>query len=220
MPRPTPTIDPATIAAIYDRHGAKQDGAGWYEDPPLRRLIDHLALDEATAALEIGAGTGRFAEWLLDRMPSDARYTAVDLSGEMCRLARRRLESFGDRITVHHGPAHAIDAPPGAFDRITSTYVFDIWSEDAIREAIEACHRWLRPDGILGLVGLTEGETWLGRLVSSTWRAVHRRRPRWVGGCRPLALTPFLPPERWRITHRSVVRAWGIPSEVLVARRR
>lgn len=213
-------LDPAAVAALYDRHGAKQDGAGWYEDPPLRRLMQHLALADAGAVLELGAGTGRFAEWLLDALPPTATYTAVDLSGEMCRLARARLERFGARITVRHAAADAIEPPDGAFDRIVSAYMFDIWSEDVIRDTLDGIHRWLRPGGVLGLVSLTEGESWLGRAVSSTWAAVHRRKPEWVGGCRPLKQAPLLDETRWTITHRSVVRAWGIPSEVLVARRR
>lgn len=219
MARPPATLDRAAVEAIYDRHGRKQDGAGWYEDPPLRRLMTHLALGEASAVLELGAGTGRFAEWLLDAMP-DATYTAVDLSGEMCRLAGERLARFGDRVTVLHGPTDAVELPDGGFDRVVSAYMFDIWPEDAIADGIESCHQWLRPDGILGLVSLTDGETWLGRAVSSLWTAVHRRWPHLVGGCRPLQQARLLEPSRWHVEHRSVVRAWGIPSEVLVARRR
>ncbi len=212
-------LDAQAVAAIYDRHGAKQDGAGWYEDPPLRALMPHLALDEASAVLELGAGTGRFAEWLLDAMPDGATYTAVDLSGEMCRLARERLARFGERVTVHHGPADAVELPAGGFDRVVSSYMFDIWSEDAIADGITACHQWLRPDGIIGLVSLTDGQSFIGRAVSSLWAAVHRRRPQWVGGCRPLQQARFFG-DGWQIEHRSVVRAWGIPSEVLVARKR
>lgn len=213
------TLDSETVAAIYDRHGAKQDGAGWYEDPPLRALMGHLELGSATAVLELGAGTGRFAEWLLDAMPADATYTAIDLSAEMCRLARARLARFGERVTVHHGSADGIDLPSDGFDRIVSSYMFDIWSEHAIQDGMTDCHRWLRSDGILGLVGLTDGESWLGRAVSSLWTAVHRRRPQWVGGCRPLQQVRFLDAGRWRVSHRAVVRAWGIPSEVVVARK-
>ena len=216
MQHDTRPLDIQTVAAIYDRHGAKQDGAGWYEDPPLRRLMQHLELDDAGAVLELGAGTGRFAEWLLDALPPHVRYTAVDLSGEMCRLAGERLVRFGERVRIHHGPADAVDLPAGGFDRIVSSYMFDIWSEADITRGIAACRRWLRPGGRLGLVSLTRGESLIGRTVSSLWSAVHRRRPQWVGGCRPLEQARFIG-DGWHIEHRSVVRAWGIPSEVLVA---
>ena len=219
--RPPSTLDRETIAALYDAHGVKQDSAGWYEDPPLTRLIEHLPLADSGRVLELGAGTGRFAERLLtDHLPPEARYVAADLSGEMCRLSAARLAAFGERVEVHRASATDFDPPAGELDVVVSAYMLDILAEHEIAAVFERCHRGLRPGGHLGLVGLTPGESLVGRVVSSIWSAVHRAKPTLVGGCRPMRLTPLLDAGRWQVEHRSVVRAWGIPSEVLVARRR
>lgn len=212
-------IDPARLVAFYDAHGAKQDHAAWYEDHALDRLVEHAAFDRAAHVLELGAGTGRFARRLLDGpLPPTARYHAVDQSPVMCALTRERLAPYADRATVIEAPAHAIDPPP--VDRVVTAYMLDILPEPAIAELIDRCHRWLTPGGLIALTSLTHGATPLGRLVSRTWSAIHRRRPLLVGGCRPLACAPFFTPDRWQIEHHAVLRAWGIPSEVLVARRR
>lgn len=46
-----------------------------------------------------------------------------------------------------------------------------------------------------------------------------RLSPRPVGGCRPLRVARRLQAGHWRALEASIVVAWGIPSEVLVAER-
>ncbi|MCB9529476.1 MAG: class I SAM-dependent methyltransferase [Myxococcales bacterium] len=214
------TLPPDQITAYYDAHGAWQDRAAWYEDPALDRLVARGAFDRASTVIELGAGTGRFAERLLDAaLPASARYVGVDLSATMCDLATARLARFGERAEICQGAAETISFAPGWADRVVSTWFFDLLPDPVIAEVIAHAHDWLRPGGLLCLANLCEGESWIGRRMASLWSAVHRRRPAWVGGCRPLDLTPRLAPGHWRIEHHSVVEPWGIPSEILVARR-
>jgi hypothetical protein len=115
------------------------------------------------------------------------------------------------------GAAH-IDAAEGAFDRFVSTYVFDLLSDDDIRAALTEAHRVLRPDGLLGLVSLTDGPTPLSQLVTMAWCGLHSISPWLVGGCRPIALHSFLSSTEWRIEYRNIIVRFGVPSEVFVAR--
>ena len=77
--------------------------------------------------------------------------------------------------------------------------------------------RLLGLEGRLCLAGLTWGHDLLARTVSGAWAALHAIRPAWVGGCRPLQMRTFVDDGSWTITHHEVVRAWGVPSEVLMA---
>lgn len=137
----------------------------------------------------------------------------------MVALARARLARFAARARVElaEGPP-SLALATGSVDRLVSTYVLDLLSEAAIRELLAEAHRVLTPEGMLCLVSLTEGTTARSRALMALWRTLFRLRPQWVGGCRPIQLVPFLEPSAWRIEHRSVVVAWGIPSEVVVAR--
>ncbi len=84
-----------------------------------------------------------------------------------------------------------------------------------IREA----HRVLRPDGLLCLSGLSTGVGLASRTVARVVGWIQALRPSLVGGCRPVHLLPFLPESHWQVQHQVKVVAFGIPSEVVVAKR-
>lgn len=207
---------------FYDRLGARQDTQRFYENRALSTLIARSAFGKAHTVFEFGCGTGRLAERLLLRhLPGDARYAAADLSGTMVGLARRRLEAFGPRVTVAQTDgAPRCPLPDRSVDRFVSTYVLDLLPEGDIRAVVAEAGRVLAEGGLLCLVGLTPGRGPWSRAVTALWRRVHARRPAWVGGCRPLELTAFLPHADWEIRYWQVVAPFGVASEVVVAERR
>lgn len=218
---PARTLSHGEARRFYDAFGAKQDGQLFYEGPAQDDLLEHLEIPRARAIAELGCGTGRLAaEMLARRAPPDCRYLGVDLSATMAELARERLAPFGPRAEVRQGEGPPrIEAPDGAFDRFVATYVLDLLSEDDIRAALALAHRLLAPGGLLGVAGLSRGETPLSRVTAALWSGIHRLRPGLVGGCRPLDLAPRLAEPAWRLRHRRVVAPWAIPSEVVVAER-
>jgi SAM-dependent methyltransferase len=205
--------------AVYDRVGRGQDTQAFYEDPALDALIAHGDFGAARSVLEVGCGTGRLAKRLLrDHCPPEARYAGADLSPRMVEIARDRLVSFGGRATVvETDGAFAFDRADGSHDRVVATYLLDLLPERDIRAFLAEARRLLGAEGRLCLAGLTWGDGPLARLVSGGWAVVHALRPEWVGGCRPLRMRPFVDEGAWAILHHEVVRAWGVPSEVLVA---
>ena len=107
----------------------------------------------------------------------------------------------------------------GGWDRLLSTYVLDLLSEEQLTVTLAETHRVLRPGGLLCLAGLTHGTTPGSRLVMGGWDLLHRLTPRLVGGCRPIVLSKSLQPSEWKVRHHQVIVRWGIASEVLVAER-
>jgi SAM-dependent methyltransferase len=213
------SLAPEQARKTYDRIGGFQDRQGFYEDPAIDVLVAHGAFGDARAVVEIGCGTGRLAARLLtDHLPPDATYLGLDVSPVMTRLASDRLRQFGDRAQVRlfDGGAH-LPVANGRADRVVATYLFDLLAPEHAVEVLEDAHRILRHDGLLATTCLTDGVTPLTRAVSRGWRAVWRRWPAIVGGCRPVDLGAWLPAGRWRIAHREVVRAWGVCSDVRVA---
>jgi SAM-dependent methyltransferase len=206
--------------AFYDRFGAKQDKQAFYEDPALDDLIAHGAFAQSHSVFEFGCGTGRFAERLLDRhLPADAVYQGVDLSDTMVGLARERLHRFGDRATVVRSDGSpATGAAPASVDAFVSTYVLDLLPEYDLRGVLAEARRVLKASGRLCIVSGTWGRVGVSRVVSWLWGRVHTLRPSLVGGCRPLRLADFLVGREWRVEHVNVVVAYGVPSEVVVAR--
>jgi hypothetical protein len=54
--------------------------------------------------------------------------------------------------------------------------------------------------------------------VTGLWTDIHRLAPSLVGGCRPLELQALLPASGWQLVAVNVVTAFGIPSEIVVAK--
>jgi trans-aconitate 2-methyltransferase len=99
-------------------------------DPMTRwgtHVLDRLVLGGGETVLDVGCGTGRVTELLLDRLPA-GRVVANDYSGDMLAVAAQRLERFGDRVRFAGGDV--LDLAPAALegwapvDAVLSTATF------------------------------------------------------------------------------------------------
>lgn len=221
MIRPGRTLSHDEARRVYDRIGARQDSQAFYEDRATAVLLAHGGFREARRVFELGCGTGRLAERLLEKhLPSYALYRGVDLSPRMVELARARLARFAPRAEVRlsDGDPH-LEERNGEWDRWLSSFVLDLLSEDEIAATLREAHRILRPGGLLCAAGLSGGTGPISRASASLWSALHRVAPRLVGGCRPLELSDHLPRTQWRLRRHEKLAPYGIPSEAVVAER-
>ena len=215
-------LTPEEARLHYDRNAGKQDRQGWYEDDALARLIAHCQFEHAQAVLELGCGTGKFAETLLRRhLPDYAKYTGLDISPAMLARAASRLKPWELRVKLK--PADVtigLTAKRGSADRVIATYLFDLLSPAHSRHLIDEMHRVLRPNGLVCLASLTpktdSGNT---TILTQLWILVQRRWPWLVGGCRPVQLRRMLDETKWEILSHETVSPKGLTSEVLVARK-
>src|SRR5438128_274873 len=93
---------------------------------------------DAPSVLDVGGGSGRIGEPILDVGAS--RYVDVDLSDTMLDLARERLGRFGDKVELVQGDFLTTDLG-GPFDMVLALGYFD-YIEDAaahIRRIGELC---------------------------------------------------------------------------------
>jgi len=216
------TLSREQARRFYDEFGAKQDQQGWYEDSATAALSAVARFDTASSLLEFGCGTGKLAQQLLsEHLPQHCRYLGLDVSTTMCALAQGRLAQFQPRAEVQQTDGSMrLPVPTASVDRVLTTYVLDLLSLADIEVFLAEAHRVLSQDGLLCAVGLTPGERGVARWVTALWRRIHRSNPARVGGCRPLRLIDSLAGARWQVLHRKVVVAWGLASEVVLARPR
>jgi ubiquinone/menaquinone biosynthesis C-methylase UbiE len=217
----TRLLSHSQAARFYDALGAGLDTQAFYEAAALHDLLTHLQLEKCRSVVEFGFGTGRLAAELLSaHLPSNATYLGLEVSATMVRLAKSRLRPFTERAEVRQSDGTPrIDVADGTLDRFISTYVFDLLSDDEIQAVLSEAHRVLRPDGLLGLASLTNGPSPISRVVSTMWRRLHRISPWLVGGCRPITLRTLVSNTQWRIDYANIIVRFGVPSEIVVAKR-
>ena len=215
-------LTPSQAKVFYDRFGKKQDAQAFYEDAALDELVAYADFEHAMSVFEFGCGTGRFAQGLLEkRLPATAVYIGSDISRTMTALASQRLSSYRERaLVVQSDGSIRFPFPDHSVERVVSTYVADLLSEEDICEVFRESGRVLVADGKLCIVSLSAGITFFSRLVAKLWSGLYRLRAQWVGGCRPIRLVSYVDPEIWLIEHHAVVVQFGISSEILICSRK
>lgn len=221
MPSPTRgRFDADDARRFYDLIGAAQDSQAFYENAAVERLLAEGRFREASRVLEVGCGTGRVAARLLrEELRSNADYVGIDVSTTMVRLSRDRLAAWPRRAVVLQVPGghEAIPAADASVDRVLTTYVMDLMTEDDRAWTLNECHRVLRRGGLLCHTGIAPGEGPFASAVSTIWRGLHKVSPWLVGGCRPLLLSRELVAAQWSVRCAERVARFGITSEVVVA---
>ena len=156
-------FDPAALIALLD--GAK----------PLFRaaksvLLERLALEHASTALDVGCGTGADVVEMAGRMPHGGKATGVDASEAMIAEARRRAAGLGDDVLFRLGDALDLPYPDGVFDACRVETVLQHLADPllAIREMV----RVTRPGGRVGALEMDLGTVLLDHPDRAVTQAV------------------------------------------------
>jgi SAM-dependent methyltransferase len=96
----------------------------------LRRqlAVDTVREYRAPSVLDVGCGSGRIGEFVLDAGAS--RYLGIDFAGPMIALARERLERFGDRVELVSDDFLTAEVD-GSFDVVLALGLFDYLPDPA-----------------------------------------------------------------------------------------
>jgi ubiquinone/menaquinone biosynthesis C-methylase UbiE len=142
------TDTPALARRIqaHERFGARDLGT-W--------VLEHAALAEGHAVLDLGCGTGKQSVPAAGLVGPTGRVASVDLSQEALDTLRRAADAagVGDRVETFRCGLDEADAVLGerAFDRVLSCYAL-YYVQDA-RALFQALLRRLRPEGTLFFCG-------------------------------------------------------------------
>jgi len=129
--------------------------------------------------LEVAIGTGLN----LPHYPGSVSLTAVEWSGPMLEIARRRASELGRVVDLQSGDARALSFPDGRFDTVVCTFSMCSISDE--RAALAGMARVLRPGGLLLLADHVVASSWPVRALQALMDAVsvplydehYRRRP-------------------------------------------
>jgi ubiquinone/menaquinone biosynthesis C-methylase UbiE len=215
-------LDKNSIKRFYDWLGEKLDTQSFYEQSGLDVLAHHGQFDSAHAVFEFGCGTGRLAEQLFrEYLPPDCHYSATDISPNMAAITRERLKPWEGRTSIMVSAGGVgLDYGDARFDRFICTYVIDLLNDTESFKLMGEAYRVLQPDGLLCLVSITPGVTFLSRIMMRTWQFINKLNPILTGGCRPVRLRRFVQEKKWSVVYHQVLSKYGVAIEIVIARRR
>ena len=177
-------------------------------EPLIGRLLKQREFDVAQfkSILDIGAGAGQILGHLVKRSAPDAQIVAVDLSHQMLRRARKRVES--DRPVYVAADMLHLPFADKSFDCITCGWVIEYFSDP--RPALTELSRVLTPGGSL-LMMVTESG-FAGALTSRTWRCRTFTRSEFRHCCEDVGLIWHRP--MWFTKVHKILKFGGIVVEV------
>ncbi|CAE7289889.1 unnamed protein product [Symbiodinium natans] len=208
---------------FYNRIGRLIDLVAPFEDGAREAVARLAGLDKGEArVLELGCGTGRWAQGICTSRPSGvARYLGLDSSSTMAEEAARTLGPVPNASVVQADARRpgtlkeACDTMLGGLpDRIVASYIFDIFDEKDLGRVLAQCSELLKASG--GLLAVTS--VFPGSGLMEAWEAIWQKVPTVVGGCRPKDLAAKLRSFGWEVVSTEVTDVLGYRSQVVLAK--
>ncbi|PDV97479.1 class I SAM-dependent methyltransferase [Candidatus Chloroploca asiatica] len=143
---------PRAVQLVY-RFGARHYDrvrASWQPEADARLqpwLARALAGCDQPLVLDVATGTGRVPFLLASSQPYAGYLAALDLTPQMLRVARQKLEPYlhPAQILWHQGEASRLPWPSGSFDLVTCLEALEYFPQP--RRALAEMVRVLRPGG-------------------------------------------------------------------------
>jgi demethylmenaquinone methyltransferase/2-methoxy-6-polyprenyl-1,4-benzoquinol methylase len=202
--------------AFYNRLGKAYDLLADRSEQPIRRLaLVKLNALPGEKVLEIGFGTGHCVVALAQRVGARGKVYGIDLSDEMLKIGRAKLqrEGLAQRALLIRGDAVNLPYPASLLDAIFMSFTLELFDTPEIPKVLSECRRVLRPGGRIVVAGLSkEGENGaLTRLYEWT----HQHFPNLVD-CRPIFIRRALESAGFRIENVEHKMMW-LPVEIVLA---
>jgi ubiquinone/menaquinone biosynthesis C-methylase UbiE len=115
------------------------------------RAIDALKPTDSERFLEIGFGSGRFVELLIEAAPRSL-IAGVDPTQTMVSVARnrRRISGAASQVDLREGSDAALSWPKESFDAVIAIHNFQFWSNPS--HSLMEIRRVLKPGGRIVIV--------------------------------------------------------------------
>jgi demethylmenaquinone methyltransferase/2-methoxy-6-polyprenyl-1,4-benzoquinol methylase len=136
----------------YRRLADGYDASSRREWPRRVLAIERLGLQPGAAVLDVACGTGLSFAPLLARVGGNGTVVGVELSPEMAKVARSRIDAAGWRnVQLLLSDAAAVDLTPFRFDAVLFHYAHDVLQS---RPALDRIFAAARPGASVVLAGI------------------------------------------------------------------
>jgi ubiquinone/menaquinone biosynthesis C-methylase UbiE len=207
----------AQVRTSYDRLSR------WYDllaSAGERKLVEAglqmLTVQGGEVVLEIGCGTGHALLALARRVGNSGKTCGIDISQGMLSITRSRVGKAGHGVKLVCGDGADPPFAANSFDAIFMSFTLELFDTLDIPIVLCGCKRILRSGGRICVVAMSrKGKT---SLISRLYEWAHQRFPQYVD-CRPILALEALEEAGFRLADAKVMSTWGLPVEIIVARK-
>lgn len=163
-----------------------QTGAIWSSSPGLAQLMaDQAQLEKREMVVEFGPGTSAFTREIIQRLPQQADFFALETNAKFVHKTRQRCP----QARVYHASAEEIQHylahhQRSSCDCIISGLPWASFPPSQQQAILQAAHRSLAPGGLFLTFAYAQGKLLPGslrfkRLLENTFSSVSRTRTFW-----------------------------------------
>jgi len=183
------------------------------------RGLEFLDVQEGEAVLEIGFGTGYTLVEIAKSIGETGKAYGIDITPEMVKLAKERLEREGlaGRVELSEGDARNMPYNDNMFDAIYMACTLELFDTPDIPEVLKEIKRVLKPRGRLGVVSMCrEGHE--DSKFTRFYEWAHRTFPKYAS-CRPIYIEQSLRGAGYEIIKKEEVMLAGLcPMKIVVSK--
>lgn len=185
-----------------------------YRDAGLQKLC----AKEDEVVLEIGFGTGHCILALAQSVGNTGRVCGIDISEGMCDIARSRVKKAGlsERVRLECGDAAKLPFEANLFDAIFMSFTLELFDTPEIPTVLHECKRVLRTGGRICVVAMSKKGKASVMIKLYEWS--HKKFPNYVD-CRPIFVQKTLEDTGFQILDVTKMSRWGLPVEIVVAKK-
>jgi ubiquinone/menaquinone biosynthesis C-methylase UbiE len=163
------------LAPTYDRPGTRGERLR-------RRAVETLDLAPGETVLDVACGTGVNFPLIEDAIGPSGRLIGIDLSPDMAREARKRIDANGWRnVTLIEAPAEEAELPAPA-DAVLFSFTHDILRSD---RALENVLGSVKPGARVVALGQKFAPWFALPINAKVWWVARRYRTTFDGSRRP-----------------------------------
>jgi demethylmenaquinone methyltransferase/2-methoxy-6-polyprenyl-1,4-benzoquinol methylase len=193
--------------------------AGSTEKKYRDRGLEKLSAGPGESILEIGFATGHCLVAIASAVGTAGRVIGVDISDGMLAIARKRIQQAGlsDRVDLHLGDAARLDfIESGSLDGVFMSFTLELFDNPEIPRVLQECVRILKTGGRLSVVAMTKTNP--PGMAVRMYEWFHKHMPEYAD-CRPIFAQRALEQSGFAIEDVSISSMWGLPVEIVLARK-